>query len=103
MLISGIQLTRSITSALALSTLRARHGTVAKLLRKRIGTRQSEENVHEIRDSKMVTRRCLIKLSGVSTVFAAAFARSREGAHQQIARSGDSRDVRELRLVLLRS
>jgi|SRR6266850_1120884 len=71
MLISGIQLTRSITSALALSTLRARHGTVAKLLRKRIGTRQSEENVHEIRDSKMVTRRCLIKLSGVSTVFAA--------------------------------
>ena len=32
---------------------------------------QSDENVHEIKDSKMVTRRCLVKLRGVSTVFAA--------------------------------
>jgi len=28
------------------------------------------ENVDEIRDSKMVTRRCLIKLRGMPTVFA---------------------------------
>ena len=32
---------------------------------------QSDENVHEIKDSKMVTRRCLVKLRGVSTAFAA--------------------------------
>jgi hypothetical protein len=45
--------------------------TAAKLLRKRTETRQSEENVHEMGDSKVVTRRCLIKLRGGSTVFAA--------------------------------
>jgi hypothetical protein len=44
--------------------------TAAKLLRKRTETRQTEENVHEIGDSKVVTR-CLIRLRGVSTVFAA--------------------------------
>ena len=71
MLISGTQLTRSITSVLALSMLRRSPWTAAKPLRKRIAMRQSEENVAEIRDSKMVTRRCLIKLRGVSTVFAA--------------------------------
>ena len=34
-------------------------------------TLQPEENVHEIRDSKMVSRRCLIELRRVSTVFGA--------------------------------
>jgi hypothetical protein len=71
MLISGIKLTRSITSVLALSMLHCSPWTAARLSRKRIETRQSEENVHEIGDSKMVTRRCLVKLRGVSTVFAA--------------------------------
>lgn len=70
MLISGIKLSRSITSVLAHSMLRRPPWTAANLLRKRMEARQSEENVHEIGDSKMVTRRCLIKLRGVSTVFA---------------------------------
>ena len=71
MLISGIKLTRSITSVLALSMLRRSPWTAAKPFQKRIGTRQAEENVHEIRDCKMVTRRRLVKLRGVSRDFAA--------------------------------
>jgi hypothetical protein len=51
--------------------LRRSPWTAAKFLRKWMGTRQSEENVHEVRDSKMVTRRCLINLRGMSTVFEA--------------------------------
>ena len=70
MLISGMQLTRSITSVLALSMLRPL-ALDQRLLWKRIITRQSEENVHETRDSKMVSWRCLIRLRGASTVFAA--------------------------------
>jgi hypothetical protein len=69
MLISGMQLTRSITSVLALSMLRPL-ALDQQLLWKRIITRQSEENVHETRDSKMVSWG-LIRLRAASTVFAA--------------------------------
>ena len=71
MLISGIRLTPSITSVLHFRCCAVRHGPEAELLEKRIVTRQSEENVHDIRNSKMVISRCLMKLRVVSTVFAA--------------------------------
>src|SRR5882762_9122826 len=70
MLISGMQLTRSITSVLALSMLRPAALDQQPRSCGRV-TRQSEENVRETRDSKMVSWRCLIRLRAASMVFAA--------------------------------
>ena len=72
-------------------------------MRNRIGTRHSEENVHEERDSKMVTRRRLLKLSGVSTVLAALPAGLAKALFGKLLALQTQRDVRELRPVLQRS
>ncbi len=68
-----------------------------------IGTRHSEENVHEERDSRMVTRRRLIKLSGVSTVLAALPPGHAKALIGKLLALETLCDVRELHPVLQRS
>ena len=72
-------------------------------MRNRIGKRHLEENVHEERGSKMVTRRRLTKLSGASTVLAAQPPGLAKALIGKMLTLETLRDVRELRPVLQRS